>query len=69
MAFTLMKSKNGSGKDCPTGITAYEQQEVARFSAFENAVEQCSAANGSFPDRHYAMNESGKEYFLASWVD
>ena len=69
MMFTLMRSKNTPGKECPAGIKAYEQQEVARFATFENAVEECSAANVRLSDRHYVTNASGKEYFQGAWID
>jgi hypothetical protein len=42
---------------------------VAQFSDFENAVEECSAANGRFSDRHYVVNAAGKEYFQGLWID
>ena len=65
----LDEFKNTSGRDRPAGIKVQDQQEVAQFSAFENAVEECYVANGRLCDCHYVMNASGKEYFQGSWID
>ena len=67
--YTLMKSeKTNPGQNMP-GPRGYQQQEVATYVVFDEAVAACDRANGQHESRYYVMNDSGKEYYADTWID
>jgi hypothetical protein len=67
--YTLMKSEHSKIWGSEVGPRAYEQKEVAQYTALREAVAACDQANRERKARHYLMNDSGKEYYLNSWID
>ena len=67
--YTLMKSEQSGLGSRATEPGAFEQKEVTRFAAFDEAVAACDTANREFKARHYLMNDSGKEYYAGAWID
>jgi hypothetical protein len=67
--FTLMKSEQTKAWNGSNGPPAYEQKGVAEYGTFDAAVAACEKANRELKDRHYVMNDSGKESYEDTWID
>jgi len=67
--YTLMKSEQTKLESSATGSRAYEQKKVGQYADFDVALEACDQANRAHTDRHYVMNDSGKEFYNGSWID
>ena len=67
--YTLMKSEQTKLESSATGSRAYEQKKVGQYADFDVALEACDQANRAHTDRHYVMNDSGKESYGDIWVD
>jgi hypothetical protein len=67
--YTLMKSEQAKPGSNATGSREYEQKKVAQYADFDAAVAACDQANREHPDRHYLMNDSGKEFYADNWID
>lgn len=67
--YTLMKSEQTKLGSRATGPRAYEQVEVAWYGNFLDAIAACDQANRERTDRHYVMNDSGKEFYADTWID
>jgi hypothetical protein len=64
-----MKSEQTKVLNGSTVPPAYEQKGVAEHGTFDAAVAACEKANRELKDRHYVMNDSGREFYADTWID
>ena len=67
--YTLMKSERTKLDSSAIGFRAYEQEQVAQYADFYDAAAACDQANREHTDRHYLLNDAGKELYADAWID
>jgi hypothetical protein len=67
--YILMKSEQTRLGDGAAGSQVFEQKEVARYADFDSAVAACEQANREAKNRHYVLDDSGRELYADTWID
>lgn len=68
--FSLIKSElipfhNATSEAVPS----YRQVQLHQFQKLEAALTACEFYNDKSDQRHYVINETGKEYYEGIWID